>query len=96
MAAQACHGLADDAPRMPSCHGSVGDGDDPGASESTCPASQVTPDVVAKLPPIAALPFGHDFVVDLGDTTSGSELSRAPAGNAREGPNLAALCRLLI
>jgi hypothetical protein len=92
MAVQLCHGGTLAAGEMSSdCHDQ--DATTPG-EEPPCPGSDVVPDL-GKLPTFAPLPVGHDFVV----ATSLHRIHRDLADGTvcpRDGPDLDALCRLLI
>ncbi|WP_257389427.1 hypothetical protein [Tahibacter caeni] len=94
MAAQLCHGFAGTkAVAEAGCHGMPADGGGD-AGSADCPGGTATPDL-GKLPGIAPLPFGHDFI------TAIAPLARTPAPAAplacsRDGPDLDRLCRLLI
>lgn len=91
MAGQWCQGAAAEA--MPTdCHGMPVDGD--AAGDPSCPGSDVVPDL-GKLPSVAPLPAGHDFSVAL--PLRAVTVDHAPCTtHSRDGPDLDALCRLLI
>jgi len=74
------------------CHGGTGDQSDPG--EPACPVGSALPDL-AKLPAIAPLPQGHDFLRASADARTPMATHEA-AFAARDGPRLSELCRLLI
>jgi hypothetical protein len=97
MAARLCHGFAGDkAVAEAGCHGMAGD--DAAAADAAdsadCPGSTATPDL-GKLPSIAPLPFGHDFVVAITPLAC-APVPLAATAASRDGPDLDSLCRLLI
>ena len=93
MASQVCHGggasTTSEAPA--DCHDAGATVADP---ETPCPGSDVVPDL-GKLPTVAPLPAGLDYVVAVSIHCSALGWPKQ-AVRARDGPHLDALCRLLI
>ena len=92
MAAQWCHGMANDDAAMTDCHGRKVDSDT--GPSTTCPGQQLVPDL-GKLPAVPALLPGHDYVATA--LPAAIRLSPRPVPPAiDDGPPLATSCRLLI
>ena len=93
MAGQLCHGgsVAGDAAPT-DCHGMPVDDDS--LDDPSCPGSDVVPDL-GKLPTVAPLPAGHDFSLALPLLAVTVDFAPRTA-HSRDGPDLDALCRLLI
>lgn len=93
MAAGWCNaGLAQDTEVSTDCHG-VPVGDATGEADA-CPGCDGALDF-GKLPMVAALPSGHDYVFNRAPRLAGEQAIAASA-RPRDGPSLDDLCRLLI
>lgn len=96
MSSQFCHAGANTASAAGpvDCH--EADADNAATGDAPhCPGDEVTPDL-GKLPTVAPLLTGHDFAAAASTLARVVDGATERSARARDGPELDALCRLLI